>query len=181
MTALEARAVHDEVHCRHFLALLQRVPQALLGRIYFVECDCCRQGAPLPSSQQLMVLGCVRTASANANIIAWWSSSGLKQRQAPVWSRGDSCGDVATCNAPGYGVGSAKRCFANCCTAAKRRGTLGVALHRTSTQKRLHPAVHVPDWHSHNGSGHTRSGGQYRWLCLRWGASAPSPYCSTWD
>ena len=33
MTALEARAVHDEVDCRDVLALLQRVSQALLGRL----------------------------------------------------------------------------------------------------------------------------------------------------
>ena len=33
LTGLDARAVHDEVRCRHVLALLQRVPQALLGRL----------------------------------------------------------------------------------------------------------------------------------------------------
>ncbi|MFM7986536.1 MAG: hypothetical protein ACKPKO_45205, partial [Candidatus Fonsibacter sp.] len=37
MTLLEPRAVHDEVHGRYAIALLQRVPQAFLGRIQVLE------------------------------------------------------------------------------------------------------------------------------------------------
>ncbi|MFM7982850.1 MAG: hypothetical protein ACKPKO_26360, partial [Candidatus Fonsibacter sp.] len=47
-----------EVHCRRVLIMLQRgVPQALLGGLQALECDGCGQGAPLPiSQQQLMVV-----------------------------------------------------------------------------------------------------------------------------
>ncbi|MFM7987556.1 MAG: hypothetical protein ACKPKO_50405, partial [Candidatus Fonsibacter sp.] len=50
--------MRNEVRCRRVLTMLQRgVPQALLGRLQVLECDDCGQGAPLPISQQLRVVG----------------------------------------------------------------------------------------------------------------------------
>ena len=42
---------------------------------------------------------------------------------------------------------------------------------RDGTQR----CTHRTSWHSHNGLDQTRSGSQYRWLCLRAVVAAPSP------